>query len=152
MDVTSSDAGHVAGKLCLMAGGFVGIPFLDKGRDRDGCDCWGLVRLVYAEHGVDLPSYAEISARELLAVSRAMVRGSAGEPWALATQPYRTLDVVVMKQLSETSRAPMHVGVMLDARRMLHTTEAVGSSHIVRLQQPSLPFRILSVHRHREFL
>lgn len=129
---------------------FVGIPFVDGGRDTAGVDCWGLVRLFYAEHGVDLASYAEISARELLAVARAVLTGSATEPWQLATEPYRKLDVVVMKRLSEAGRAPVHVGVMIDARRMLHVTEAVAS-HIVRLGDPRLPFKVLAVHRHRAF-
>ena len=38
--------------------GYVGIPWRELGRDRDGCDCWGLFRLIMAERfGVALPAY-----------------------------------------------------------------------------------------------
>lgn len=41
------------------AGTYVGIPYADHRSDRSGCDCWGLVRLVYRERaGVVLPAYA----------------------------------------------------------------------------------------------
>lgn len=123
---------------------YVGIPF-------SRLHCWGLVALVYADHGVELPSYGEIGAKELLAIAHTVSRESAGEPWQPATEPYRKLDVVVMKRLSETGKAPVHVGVMLDARRMLHVTEA-AASHIIRLGNPRLPFKVLSVHRHKAFV
>jgi len=42
------------------AGDFIGLPYTDKGRDRTGCDCWGLVRLALAEvAGITLPDYSD---------------------------------------------------------------------------------------------
>lgn len=43
---------------------FIGLPYADKGRDRDGVDCWGLVKLVYAEvAGIVLPDYSDAYTR-----------------------------------------------------------------------------------------
>lgn len=132
--------------------GFVGIPFVDGGRDRSGCDCWGLVRIVFAERaGIDLPSYGDISANELLRIAREMSTvTSSGEIWRRVDgEARKPLDVVLMKRLSEVSRVPVHVGVMSTPSRVLHTVIA-ADSHTVPLTDPSIRTRIIGFFRHRD--
>lgn len=141
-----------------MIDGYVGIRFVDKGRaldlasaDRDGCDCWGLVRLVhYLESGVLLESYGDISYKELLAVAHRMKAGLDDETWVnVADQPRRRLDIVVMRKLEEVSNAPYHVGIMLSPELMLHTTGITGS-HTTRLNHPAVKPKIIAYRRHKD--
>ena len=107
---------------------YVGIPYVVGGRswERDGgVDCWGLLRLVYwHERGVKLPAYDDAystdgSDRERLA------RWFATETvaWERVEAP-RPMDAVWMR-LPEGSP---HVGMLYDARRILHTAPGHSSS------------------------
>ncbi|MFG1343206.1 C40 family peptidase [Xanthobacter autotrophicus] len=124
------------------AADYVGIPFLDGGRDRSGCDCWGLVRLVYAEVlGIDLPSHGEISAHDMARVSPLIREGSACAPWLPVAGGAKPFDVLVMRG------RPLHVGVMVDHRHVLHV-EASTASVIVAIDNPQVRWRRLNLHRH----
>ena len=118
------------------ATGYVGIPFLDLGRDRAGCDCWGLVRLVIAEQaGIALPSLATCYGSEANAagVGDAIEAERRSGAWdridAGTEQPY---DVV---EMSGTARVrgsgwvfgPLHVGVVVTSGWLLHVERGTAA-------------------------
>lgn len=130
--------------------GFTGIPFRDKGRDRDGCDCWGLVRLVYMEvAGIELPAYGEISSADLLRVARTMRDGATDGDWRdVGGPPRRPLDVALMRRPLGGPGAAWHCGVMATDRLLLHTEPPVDS-HLIEMDQISVAARIVCFYRHR---
>lgn len=124
---------------------YVGVPFVDGGRDMAGLDCWGLVRLIYADQlGITLPSYGEISARDLLGVARAIEGGQ--EAWRVSELP-DAFDVVAMRFYSRSWVG--HVGVMVDSKKLIHVEKATAAV-VVPLGHPSVRFRIAGFRRHRE--
>lgn len=104
--------------------GYIGTPFSEKGRDHSGLDCWGLVRLVYAEKlGVDLPSYAEnyrdSNDREVLT---ALVEAEKKSRW-LAVEKPKPYDVIILTMMG----LPTHVGVVVNSRQMLHILKGTNA-------------------------
>lgn len=103
----------------------VGIPYVEGGRDRTGCDCWGLVRLWYAERGIDLPSYdgPTIPAdHEAIAAAR---RGDG--PWRQVETP-RVGDLGLWKR----PRRELHAGVLVAPGMVLHNDSLSRGSAIQR--------------------
>lgn len=108
------------------AGHYIGLPFREHGRDSAGLDCWGLVRLVLAEQfGLAVPSYAHAytaSTREdelgplIRRESRKWRRVPAGQE--------SCGDIVVLRMRGE----PMHVGIVLGDRSMLHIDRRIDSA------------------------
>ena len=104
---------------------YIGLPFRAHGRDRDGVDCWGLVRLVLADQfGRRLPSYADgyASVEDAKDIGR-LIRGEMG-PWhPVAPGAERPGDVVLMRLMNQ----PMHVGVVVAAGWMLHIEDGIDA-------------------------
>ncbi len=142
---------------------YLAIPFKDKGRGFDGCDCWGLVWLIYkTELGIDLPAFSEVSAAELLAIARCSVSAVEGaDPWRFVPRgEQRLFDVAVMRgppvfDGKRYVRAPIHFGVMIDVARLLHI---VGGANAVcvplfdhPMASPLMPARPpFGFYRHRD--
>ncbi len=128
---------------------YVGIPFKDGGRDLKGCDCWGLVRLVYQEElKIELPTYGEISAADLEQVSQAVTAGHDLEPWeAISGSEIMSFDVVVMRFYGK--RQIGHVGLVIQGGKSLLHTELNVDSAIVPLSHMTIKHRIAGFRRYK---
>lgn len=142
----------------LWAGVYVGIPYLDHGRDRAGCDCWGLVRLIIAERTrVVLPSFATDYDTETdsLGVGRCVTAARASGAWSLVEKAPGAFDVVEMWSVLRCRNGfdcrPLHVGVLVDPDWLIHTEAATGA-RLVRRDDRSLGRRIAGYWRHRDLV
>jgi probable lipoprotein NlpC len=126
---------------------YIGLPFAERGRTRDGLDCWGLLALVYRERlGIELPSFAEAYTTtqdgELLSD---LIAGNLG-PWRdVARGQERTGDGVLMTLAGQ----PRHVGIVAMPGRVLHIERDMGSV-IEPYTSPRISRRIVGFFRHRE--
>lgn len=96
---------------------YIGLPYLDHGRDRAGCDCWGGVRLVYREvFGRDLPSLADlyVSADHAPSVARTVQTGIE-QCFDRVVVPAEG-DMVILRIYGR----PWHCGIMVSSDRFLH--------------------------------
>lgn len=132
------------------AGRYIGLPFIDGGRGPVAVDCWGLVRLVYAqERGIELPTYGEISAGALLTITRAIRAGQeAPEVWRQVEAP-QAFDVGVMR--GGASWRPCHVGVMVDGETVLHV-EKDSATCLEPINGQVMKHRIIGFWRHAEMI
>lgn len=129
---------------------YLPVPFVDGGREASGFDCWGLVSLVMKnECAVPLPVYGEISAEELVDISRQMETDTKeSEIWVPVISP-REFDVVVMSWFGK--KIIGHVGIMIDETRILHTEKGAGVMVVSRYHD-SVKRRVRGFYRHRKLV
>jgi cell wall-associated NlpC family hydrolase len=126
---------------------FVGIHYVEFGRDRAGIDCWGLAKLVYAESlGIELPGYIEqYTSREERRELDALISSAAvSETWTRVVQA-ATFDIVVFRR----GHLDTHVGVVVSPGLMLH----VSADHHSRLEHyhsGRWAHRLTGIYRHFE--
>lgn len=130
---------------------YVGIPFQDDGFGFSGCHCWGLVRLVLlTEKRIELPTYGEISAGDLLAASREVETQCIAQDWLPVASAPAAFDVVRMQtRVDGQGRALGHVGIMVDPDCILHV-EKLTSAVCVSVLHPSVRHRLAGTFRHKE--
>ena len=142
---------------------YVGIPFTDLGRTRQGCDCWGLVRLILAEQrGLVLPCYATSYRTETnwQGVAREIGTAQAGGDWhRIDESEVRAFDVVSLLMplripgsgpgtRSGWRYEPVHVGLVV-ARGLLIHVEVAAAAVIARYaEDQAMRRRVHSFWRH----
>jgi cell wall-associated NlpC family hydrolase len=98
----------------------IGVPFLDRGRDFNGWDCWGLVHQGYHKcYGIDLPGYEHISAMKLEEAGEIIDKQK--ELWTEVTNKELPGDVIVLRFGSW----PCQVGLVVKPGLMLHVESGI---------------------------
>jgi len=104
---------------------YIGIPFVSNGRTMDGCDCYGLVRLVFRnEYNIELPelsdNYADaLNVHETARLFAENLPVLAGEKIAAP----REKAVVVITEHGVAA----HIGIAAGGGYVLHTGFKTGS-------------------------
>ena len=120
---------------------YIGLPF---GEGQGEVTCWSLVARIYREClAIDLPAYGEISARDLVRVARTM-EARKDDGWQAVNDP-RAFDVCLMRA-PRGGAVVAHVGVMIDAQRVLHV-EAASAAVVVPVKHFTVAGRILGYRR-----
>lgn len=103
---------------------YIGIPYVDKGRDASGLDCYGLVRLIYKnEYQIDLPNLtAQYELDDNAGIEDLVAQQKEG--WELSNEPAQEGDVVVFKIFGHDT----HVGVAVSPTHFIHVRENQDSA------------------------
>ncbi len=106
---------------------YIGIPFKDHGRDRNGCDCWGLVKLVLKEQlGLPTPDLGDLydNAYNREAVDGLLHTNSNTEwNYDVTNEERKPLDILIFTRAGVET----HVGLHVSKGVMLHIMEGIDS-------------------------
>lgn len=117
---------------------FIGIPFVNRGRDFNGCDCYGLLMLYYKEVlGINVPD-TQITAMQPMR-TMAMYLEYVKANWELIDNP--EINCGIALSLNENHpKLVTHFAVMISETKALHTLNKL-ESHIIDINSPTFkPF------------
>lgn len=136
---------------------YLRIPFVDRGESWQGCDCWGLLKLILREQlGKEISSHSDIQPGDLRQKVRAIVKGADSDPeWArVAAGEEAAFDCVLMRgQISVDGRMysrPVHVGAVVRPGLLIHIEAGAGVTVVNYREHPRVKGRVISFHRLRD--
>lgn len=119
------------------------IPFLEKGRTREGVDCWGIPYLIYKDKlNIELPLYIEQYQNTEDEKELARLIGEEKLSWEEVGSP-EIYDVVVLRLKGR----PMHVGVCIGNGKFIHCMDTIGTT-VEKLDATTWRNRIIGFHRY----
>ncbi|MBU1567723.1 MAG: C40 family peptidase [Proteobacteria bacterium] len=129
----------------LSVSNYATIPFVEKGRSEQGCDCWGLIYLIYRDLlDIELPLYVE--EYQNTTDEKVLSAAIAARPvnWKETTRP-RPGDAILMRLKGQ----PMHVGVYIGNGRFIHCLHGSGTV-IEKIKSITWRNRIVGYYRYEK--
>lgn len=124
---------------------YIGLPFKPGGRNRDGLDCAGLVKLVYRERfGIELPSdHPSWNARTPTAEIVRIIAEEQRKYIEIRRGAEACPDIVLLR----IEGAEMHFGIVVARGKMIHA-EAGADSSMARYTSPEWRNRVVGFFRY----
>ena len=132
---------------------YLGLPFKERGLDRTGVDCWGLVRLILLEQkGIKLPAYPEIEPGASMDKVEEIQSAINGTSWqAIDMGKEQTFDCVLMSGLVRADERafsrPVHIGCVINPGTLIHIELGCDVSVVNYLQHPRVKRRVKGFYR-----
>lgn len=128
---------------------YMRIPFKSQGHSFEGCDCGGLVWLVYKEElGIELPKWFDMysgtrieHSLELTETVSTMLGSYCVEVDIKDRKPF---DVIAFK----ICNSPIHVGIVVNKKYFLHTMQGFSRVTQERFDSPQWTGRITGCFRY----
>lgn len=125
---------------------YIGLRFVPCGRDRQGCDCYGLVRLALMENfNVAPPLYLGYDDPNNKVEMAALTTANKGSWVSVPAGQERGGDVALFR----IAGLPCHVGLVILPGQMLHVQEGTEAS-IESYNAPYWRRRIEGFYRHAD--
>lgn len=125
---------------------YVGIPYLNHGRTREGLDCWGLVYLHHLDRGLNLPSlsseYPDATGRDRDLISL-LIRDNIG--LFQSVDEARRGDVILFNFMG----SPSHISICDGGTWMLNADALIGV-HREQFNTPRWQSRFIGFYRFNE--
>lgn len=116
---------------------FIGIPFVDGGRELSGCDCWGLVMLVFKEFGIELPDY-KIACEDKSRIDEEINNNRIY--WDVVDRSNPTVPSLVVMRFNSVTLIN-HTGIYIGNNQFIHTAKRINS-HVASIDSPAWNKRI----------
>lgn len=134
---------------------YLRIPFVDRGEDFSGCDCWGLLSLILLEEkGIRISDHKDVAAGDLLAKAKKITKGAEADPeWNRITAgSEKPFDGVLMKgQIRNDGvlrSVAVHIGCVVTPGRLVHVEKETGVLVVDYRRNALVKNRILGFYRH----
>jgi len=100
---------------------YVGIPYKHQGRDINGIDCWGLIKLIYKDMlGIEIWDIGEDYSKDWSWEGKDYFIENYQKQWERVTEPRIFDGVLIHNGRGRTN----HAGVMLENDRFIHCIKA----------------------------